>query len=126
MARLRFEPDARRVRELLAQVDAVVADRDALGRRRVRLLVGEILGRLVQHCPQAPVQLDLELKADSVRIDIAVGGGECDFWDAVDDVVFTDLTTGWGRDRRREAGAWFEVAAIPERAHRPAAVESRR
>ena len=58
------------------------------------------------------IRLDLELKADAVRIDMAASDGDCDFWDVLDDVVFTDLTSGWGRDRRRSAGAWFEVAAV--------------
>jgi hypothetical protein len=117
VAHFQFEPDPRRMRELLAEVDVVVSDRDPLLRRRVRLLVGEIVGRLVGHCPQTSIRLDLELKADAVRIDMAANG-DCDFWDVLDDVVFTDLTSGWGRDRRRSAGAWFEVAAVDHAAPR--------
>jgi len=106
------------MRELLAEVDTALAGRDALLRRRVRLLVGEIIGRLVDRCPQASVRLDLELKADSVRIDIAESNGDCDIWEVLDDVVFTDLTLGWGRDRRSGGGAWFEVAAVDRASRR--------
>lgn len=120
IARFRFEPDPRQLRTLLAEVDAVVAGRDALSRRRVRLLVGEIVSRLVTRCPQAAVRLDLELKADSVRIDIAQSNGDPDFWYALDDVFFTDLTSGWGRDRRGGGGAWFEVAAVGQPSRQPA------
>lgn len=80
-------------------------------RRKVRLLVGEIVARLLDRCPDGAVNLDLEIKADSVRVDIFENDGECDFWDGLDDVVFSDLTTAWGRDRRGTGGAWFEVAA---------------
>jgi hypothetical protein len=113
VARFRFEPDPRQLRELLAQVDAAVDRRDALLRRRVGLLVGEIVGRLVGQCPRAPIRLDLELMDDSVRIEIAQSNGDdCDFWETLDEVVFTDLTSGWGRDRRGGGGAWFEVDAV--------------
>jgi hypothetical protein len=120
VARFRFEPDPRKMRELLAQVDGALGERDPLLRRRVRLLIGEIVGRLVGHCPDVAVQLDLELKDDSVRIDIAPMGDDCDFWEVLDTVVFTDLTSGWGRDRRGSGGAWFEVAEVVQPARRPA------
>ena len=76
--------------------------------------MGEIVGRLVGHCPRASIRLDVELKEDSVRIEIAPQGNDddCDFWEVLDDVVFTDLTSGWGRDRRGGGGAWFEVAGV--------------
>ena len=112
VARFRFEPDPRQLRELLAQVDAAVGGRDSLLRRRVGLLVGEIVGRLVGRCPRTPIRLDLELKEDSVRIEIAQSNDDCDFWEVLDEVVFTDLTSGWGRDRRAGGGAWFEVDAV--------------
>jgi hypothetical protein len=109
------------MRELLADVDAVVSSQDSLTRRRVRLLVGEIVGRLVGHCPEASVQLELELKTDSVQIDIAPSDDDCDFFEALDALVFDDLTRGWGRDRRRSGGAWFEVATAGQESRRPAA-----
>ncbi len=110
VARFRFQPDPRRLRELLDEVDAALGSGDPLLQRRVRLLVGEIVARLLDRCPEGAVNLDLEIKEDSARIDIAETAGDCDFWEALDDAVFTDLTSGWGRDRRGSGGAWFEVS----------------
>ena len=111
VARLRFEPDPRRLRTLLAEVEAGLESSDPLLRRRVRLLVGEIVARLLTACPRSAIELDLEVMADSVRVDIRERGDEpCDFWEALDDALFSDLTTAWGRDRRGSGGAWFEIA----------------
>lgn len=109
VARLRFDPDARHLRALLEEIDACLELRDPDERRRVRLLVSEIVARLLASPHGAAVHLDLELKPDSVRIDIADRDGGADFWEALDDTIFSDLTTGWGRDRRGSGGAWFEV-----------------
>lgn len=111
VARLRFDPDARRLRTLLEQIDACIESRDPLERHQVRLLVSEIVARLLDYQSEAPVHLDLELKQDSVRIDIAQVDGGTAFWEALDDTVFSDLTTAWGRDRRGSGGAWFEIGA---------------
>jgi hypothetical protein len=111
VARFRFQPDARRLRALLDEVTTALGTSDPLLRRKVRLLVGEIVARLLDRCPDGAVNLDLEIKADSVRVDIFENDGECDFWDGLDEVVFSDLTTAWGRDRRGTGGAWFEIAA---------------
>lgn len=111
VARFRFDPDARRLRALLREVDACIESRESLERHRVRLLVSEIVARQLDYRPYAPVYLDLELKENSVRIDIAQLDGGSGFWDALDDTVFSDLTTAWGRDQRGSGGAWFEVGA---------------
>jgi len=116
VARFRFQPDPRRLRSLLDEVNAALGSCDSLQRRKVRLLVGEIVARLLERCPNGAVNLDLEIMADSVRVDISDSDGECEFWDGLDEVVFSDLTTAWGRDRRGSGGAWFEVAA-PVPAH---------
>jgi hypothetical protein len=109
--RFRFQPDARRLRTLLAEIDRGLGSSDLLLRRNVGLLVGEIVARLLGTCPRTAVQLELEIKADSVRVDISQRGDKpCEFWDALDDAVFSDLTSAWGRDRRGSGGAWFEVA----------------
>jgi hypothetical protein len=121
VARFRYEPDPRRLRELLVAVDGALAGQNWFLRRRVRFLVGEVVGRLVTRCPEGSIRLDLELKADSVRIDIAQSGGACDFWEALDDVVFSDLTSAWGRDRRAGGGAWFEIAGVTRGSRRSAA-----
>lgn len=111
LARFRFEPDPRRLRMLLGEVEVALGSGDPLLRRKVRLLVGEIVARLLTTCPRSAVELDLEIKADSVRVDIRQRGEErCDFWDALDDALFSDLTSAWGRDRRGSGGAWFEIA----------------
>lgn len=110
LARFRFQPDPRHLRTLLAEVDADLESSDRMLRRNVRLLIGEILAQLLRECPRTAVHLDLEIKEDSVRIDIFARGDErCDFWEVLDDIVFSDLTTAWGRDRRGSGGAWFEV-----------------
>jgi hypothetical protein len=111
VARFAFQPDPRRLRTLLAEVEIGLGSSDPRLRRDVRLLVGEIIARLLIACPRTAVQLDLEIKADSVRIDIRQRGNErCVFWDGLDDAVFSDLTSAWGRDRRGGGGAWFEIA----------------
>lgn len=126
VARFRFEPDPRDLRRLLGEVEVGLGSTDPLLRRNVRLLIGEIVSRLLTACPQTAVQLDLEIKADSVRVDITQRGNErCDLWDALDDIIFSDLTSAWGRDRRASGGAWFEIVRPPPRrigTHRGAAV----
>jgi hypothetical protein len=112
VARFRFQPDPRRLRTLLAEVDVGLDPRDSVLRRNVRLLVGEIVARLLTASPRTAVELELEVKADSVRIDIRQAGDQgSDFWDALDRAVFSDLTSAWGRDRRVGGGVWFEIAA---------------
>ncbi len=112
VARFRFDPDPRRLRALLDQVDACLESRDSLERHQVQMLVGEIVSRQLDYRPFAPVYLDLELKENSVRIDIAQLDGGDGFWDALDTSVFSDLTTAWGQDRRGSGGAWFEVGSV--------------
>lgn len=112
VARLRFDPDARHLRALLEEIDACLELRDPDERRRVRLLVSEIVARLLASPHGAAVHLDLELKPEGVRIDISDRDGGDDFFEALDDTIFSDLTTGWGRDRRGTGGAWFEVGPI--------------
>jgi hypothetical protein len=114
VARFRFEPDPRRLRTLLEEIDSCLDSRDPAERRQVRLLVSEIVSRLLDHYPEVPIHLDLEIKEDGVRVDIAQSDGGSDFWEAVDDAVFSDLTTGWGRDRRGSGGAWFEIISPPD------------
>ena len=112
VARLRFDPDARHLRALLEEIDACLEQRDPDERRRVRLLVSEIVARLLASPHGASVELDLELKEYGVRIDITDRAGGDDFFEALDDTIFSDLTSGWGRDRRGTGGAWFEVGPI--------------
>jgi hypothetical protein len=121
VARLRFEPDPRRLRTLLAEVEVGLEPSDPLVRRRVRLLVGEIVSRLLIACPRSAIELDLEVMADSVRVDIRERGDErCHFWEVLDDALFSDLTSAWGRDRRGRGGAWFEIAQPTRRPVPPA------
>jgi hypothetical protein len=110
VARFLFQPDPRHLRRLLAEVDVGLGSSDPLLSRNVRLLVGEIVARMVTASPRTAVELELEIKADSVRVDISQRGDEdCDFWDRLDDALFSDLTSAWGRDRRGSGGAWFEI-----------------
>ena len=116
LAHFTFEPDPRRLRALLHDVSDALEASDPLLQHKVRLLIGEIVARLLHRCPEATVQLDLAILADSVRVDVVETNGECDFWEGLDEAVFTDLTSGWGRDRRGKGGAWFEISA-PGQAH---------
>lgn len=106
-----FQPDPRRLRALLDEVEAALGPGDALLQRNVRLLVGEIVARLTVACPDVAVRLALEVMADSVRVEIASDGAPCEFWSGLDDALFSDLTSAWGRDRRSVGGAWFEIRA---------------
>jgi hypothetical protein len=116
VARFSFQPDPRRLRRLLAEVDVGLGSSDPLLRRNVGLLVGEIVARMLTASPRTAVQLVLEIKADSVRVDICQPGDEqSDFWDQLYDAVFSDLTSAWGRDRRGSGGAWFEIEKPPPR-----------
>ena len=111
LAHFSFERDPRLLRALLQDISEALELSHPSLRHEVRLLIGEIVGRLLHRCPEQTVQLDLVIKADSVRVDVAETAGDCDFWEALDDPVFTDLTSGWGRDRRGNGGAWFEISA---------------
>jgi len=109
-ARFAFTPDPRRLRELLTDVEAKLADCDGRQRRMIRLLTVEIVSRLLSTSPRTPINLAVEQKENSIRLEVWHEGVEpCDFFDAIDEAVFVDLASVWGRDRRRECGAWFEV-----------------
>ena len=108
--RLSFAPDPRQLRTLLADVETSLGPGDPRLLRSVRLLVGEIVSRVLASQMGGEIHLDMEVMNESVRIDIWQQASEpCDFWDLLDDAVFSDLTSAWGRDRRRPCGAWFEV-----------------
>lgn len=110
LAELSFAPDPRRLRDLLAEFELALGSSDPALVRRARLLVGEIVARVLAAGIHDEIQLDLQIMSDSVRIDIwQDSDGPCDFWDRLDDAVFSDLASAWGRDRRRECGAWFEI-----------------
>ena len=105
-----FTPDPRRLRDLLADVDAKLADCECRQRRSIRLLIAEVVSRLLTTSPRAQIELAVERKENSVRLDVwRAGAGPCDFFENLDEAVFVDLASVWGSDRRRDCGAWFEV-----------------
>ena len=105
-----FTPDPRQLRDLLDDVDATLADCTSHQRRAIRLLVGEIVSRLLSAPTRERIELAVERKPNSVRLDVwRADAGPGDFFENLDEAVFVDLATVWGRDRRRECGAWFEV-----------------
>jgi len=109
-ARFTFTPDPRRLRELLTDVEARLAGCESRQRRMIRLLTVEIVSRLLSTSPRTAINLAVEQKANSVRLEVwQEGVGPCDFFEGLDEAVFVDLASVWGRDRRRECGAWFEV-----------------
>ena len=65
-----FAPDPRRLRSLLAEVEATLEPNDPALVRRVRLLVGEIVARVIASDLEAEIQLDIEIMRESVRIEI--------------------------------------------------------
>ena len=109
-ARFTFKPDPRQLRSLLGDVDRKLAPGEFNQRRRVRLLVGEIVSRLLHTAAEATIELAIEVKENSVRVDVWQPDREpCDFFQHLDEAIFLDLASMWGRDRRRDCGAWFEV-----------------
>ena len=110
LARYRFAPDARKLRQLLTDVERRVHYPDAGVQRRVRFLVGQIVARMIG-ASECEIEIGIEVKPDSVRIDVWQNTPTpCDFFEKLDEAIFLDLATSWGRDRRRPCGAWFEVA----------------
>jgi hypothetical protein len=110
VARYSFAPDARKLRQLLTDVERRIPYPDTNVQRRVRLLVGQIVARMIG-ASECEIEIAVEVKPDSVRIDVWQNTpAPCDFFDKLDEAIFLDLATAWGRDRRRPCGAWFEVA----------------
>lgn len=110
VARFTFKPDPRRLRSLLGDVERKLGTGDFQQRRRVRLLVGEIVARLLHTAADATIELAIEVKENSVRVDVWQPDREpCDFFQHLDEAIFLELASMWGRDRRRACGAWFEV-----------------
>ena len=121
VARFRFEPDPRDLRRLLGEVEVGLGSTDPLLRRNVRLLIGEVVSRLLMACPQTAVQLDLEIKADSVRVDITQRGNErCDVWNALDEITFSDLTSASGTRSPSERRSLVRDRKAVSSAHRSA------
>jgi len=109
-ARFTFTPDPRRLRDLLADVDAKLADGDDRQRRMIRLLTAEIVSRMLSTSPLTVINLAVEQKSNSIRLDVwQEGAGPCEFFESLNEAVFVDLASAWGRDGRRDCGAWFEV-----------------
>lgn len=109
-ARFTFTPDPRRLRELLTDVDAKLAGCDCRQRRTIRLLIAEIVSRLLSSSPETTIELAVEQKVNSIRLDVwQASDGPCDFFENLDEAIFVDLASVWGSDRRRGCGAWFEV-----------------
>lgn len=105
-----FTPDPRQLRGLLTAVDAKLAGCDPRQRRTLRLLIAEIVSRLLTTSPRTAIELAVEQKANSIRLDVWQEGiGPCDFFENLDEAIFVDLASAWSRDRRRDCGAWFEV-----------------
>lgn len=105
-----FTPDPRRLRALLAEVDQKLTGGECRQRRRIRLLIAEIVSRLISTSPRAEIHLTVEQKANSLRLDVWQDGvGPCEFFEHIEEAVFLDLASVWGRERRRPCGAWFEV-----------------
>lgn len=114
LVRLTFDADARRLRSLLAEVESSLEHPDPEVKRRVRLLVTAIVARLIETGVSEDTEIAMEVKPDSVRIDVWQNGGvPGEFFEHLDQSVFLDLASAWGRDRRRLLGAWFEIRSKP-------------
>ena len=126
MAEFEFGASPRTLREALAAVDAVLAGCDPEIKRRVRLLLGEIIGRSCNpgRDRSGTIRITLAILPSSVRVDLAGmallvpeerGDPERDPASSFPAWVLTDLADQWGRDRRTgQPAMWFLVAqALP-------------
>lgn len=117
-ARYEIDSDPRHLREMLSEVERTLTGVDERVRRRVALLVGELVGRISER-PRAHGKLHMEIheRPSSLRVDMWDEAGQLDdeFWRRLADSALVGLATAWGRDRRREAGAWFEIAVTDSR-----------
>jgi hypothetical protein len=107
-----FAPNPKRLQSMLAEVEETLS---ALGddcelQRKVLVLLGEIVSRLLRSSMEGVLHVDLEIKRGTVRIDIwqEIVDQPCALLGLVDDPVLCDLAWASGNDRRRPCGAWFE------------------
>jgi hypothetical protein len=108
-----FVPFPQQLRSLLADVEnrLSVLDGDYSElQRKVLLLLGEIVSRLLTSSLDDAVHIDLEIKIGTVRIDVWQHGADrpCEVHDLLEDPVVREMAWACGKDRRRPCGAWVE------------------
>ena len=108
-----FAPVQQQLRSLRADVEKrlSVLDGDYSElQRKVLLLLGEIVSRLLTSSLDAALHIDLEVKIGTVRIDVwqESAHGSCELHALLEDPVVRELAWACGKDRRRSCGAWFE------------------
>jgi hypothetical protein len=108
-----FVPVPQQLRSLRADVEKrlSVLDGDYSElQRKVLLLLGEIVSRLLTSSLDGALHIDLEIKIGTVRIDVwqESADGPCEVHDLLEDPVVRELAWACGKDRRRACGAWFE------------------
>ncbi|UJA20591.1 hypothetical protein HJD18_10490 [Thermoleophilia bacterium SCSIO 60948] len=111
-ARWEIDADPKRVRAVLGEIERSLAGIDAPVRRRVTLLVGELIGRAAEPEIDADqLRMEIHERPGSLRLDIWDERGRLgeDFWTRLADSALVGLASSWGLDRRRASGAWFEV-----------------
>lgn len=111
-ARWEIDADPKHVRTVLREIEGSLEGIDAPVRRRVTLLVGELIGRVSEPSSSAgELRMEIHERPGSLRVDIWDEGGLLDerFWARLADSALAGLASSWGLDRRRASGAWFEV-----------------
>lgn len=123
VANFEFATSAARVRESLACVDNVLRGSDPSIARRVRLLLGEIIGRSSDPRRAGAfgvIRVRLSIQPSAVRVELAgsplltpdeLGAGADDVQSRLPVWIVDDLADEWGVDRRAEEPAmWFRIA----------------
>jgi hypothetical protein len=126
LAQVVVTPTPARLRESLERVDSMLDGVETDVRRRVRLLLGEIIGRSSspEAEPSAPIQIDVAILPSTVRIEVSgdgllmpdtTGGGGSSTRPSYPHWVLHELSDRWGSDRRTDGfGMWF-LLARPDR-----------
>lgn len=116
LARLSFDAAARPLRETLAKVNEALGDVEPSVKRRVRLIVSEIVGHSME---DAEIRVEIVVLSETIRIEIAGRGlalpnhpsfhhteapASFPLW------VLSELADHWEIDRRQsERGIWLLV-----------------
>ena len=121
LAQVVVSPTPTKLRESLERVDSMLLDVEAGVRRRVRLLLGEVIGRSASPDvePTASIKIEVAILPSAVRIDVSGDGLVMPNTRAEGDStrpsyphwVLHDMADRWGRERRTDGfGMWFLLA----------------
>jgi hypothetical protein len=110
---LELDITGRGLRAALDEIDlGLEDDLEGRTRREVRLVIGELAARWLEHRGAAePIMLDLWLLSDRIRLEVAALGVDPgpEFWSGLCRSLKARLKHPAMPDRRRGAGAFIEV-----------------